>query len=82
MIQTTSPDSTFIIIYQKSQPEFEFQYGIHTLVYYIAPNPDLCFKYVFKAMCLQTKSKRQILILISKDPHLMDEDSNPNPRID
>ena len=29
-IQTTSADSTFIIIYQKSQPEFEFQYGIHT----------------------------------------------------
>ena len=38
--QTTSPVSTFIIIYQKSQPEFKFQYGIHTFIYNITSNPN------------------------------------------
>ena len=47
-------------------------YGLRTLVYYIPPDPDLRFK------CQSDK----ILIPISKNPYLMDEDSSPNPRID
>ena len=47
-------------------------YGLHTLVYYIPPDPDLRFK------CQSDK----ILIPISKNPYLMDEDSSPNPRIE
>ena len=39
------------------------------LLYYIPPNLDL------RCKCQSDK----ILIPISKDPHLMDEDSNPTP---
>ena len=48
--------------------ELKSYIGLNTLAYSIPPDPDLVSK------CQSDK----ILIPISKNPHLMDEDSDPN----